>query len=271
MGNLRERLPPPFRTVLGVLHEWLGALRLAADLSSTARMMTDTLLFRLLGLVHVPGEGKERCVRLKDGVEITYRLDRGDIQSIREVWIDEAYDPPFPLEPNYVVDLGANIGLTTLWLSRRYRAARFIAVEPSAGNARLARINFERNQVAADLIEAAIGPRDGSVRFEGSRDSNRGRLGSTGDEVSMVSMSTLLRRIPEGTNIDLMKMDIEGGEQELLTGDVAWLVRVRSIIAEFHPEVVDYPGLIKRLERAGFRYLSPALTGRMDSFVRNDA
>ena len=87
----------------------------------------------------------------------------------------------------------------------------------------------------------------------------------------MVSMSTLLRRIPEGTNIDLMKMDIEGGEQELLTGDVAWLVRVRSIIAEFHPEVVDYPGLIKRLERAGFRYLSPALTGRMDSFVRNDA
>ncbi len=42
--------------------------------------------------------------------------------------------------------------------------------------------------------------------------------------------------------IDLLKMDIEGGEQALLTGDTAWLSSVNAIVAEFHPSVVDYAG-----------------------------
>jgi|SRR5579875_465611 len=44
------------------------------------------------------------------GVSITYRRNRGDLQSIREVFIDEAYRLPTGFAPRTILDLGANIG-----------------------------------------------------------------------------------------------------------------------------------------------------------------
>ena len=46
-----------------------------------------------------------------------------DIFEIREVWIDEAYRLTDGFSPMVVVDLGAHIGLTTLWLAKRYGPA----------------------------------------------------------------------------------------------------------------------------------------------------
>ena len=68
-------------------------------------------------------------------------------------------------------------------------------------------------------------------------------------------------------------MDIEGGEQQLLTGDLSWLARTKSMIAEFHPRLVDYPGLIKVTETQGLRYI-PANTvfqNNMDAFIQNES
>ena len=171
-------------------------------------------------------------------------------------------------------DLGANIGLTSLWLAHRYGSARVIAVEPWPQNARLARLNLERNNVQAEVVEAAIGPRDGQAIFSGGGDSNMGHVGgSDGMPVSMLSMKTLLQHLPDGAEVDLVKMDIEGGEQALLAENVDWLRRVKAIIAEFHPDVIDYPGAIRSIEQQGFRFLpahGEAAVGAMDSFVRND-
>lgn len=88
----------------------------------------------------------------------------------------------------------------------------------------------------------------------------------------MVSMATLLNT--HGiTTVDLLKMDIEGGEQALLDGDLAWLSQVRAIIAEFHPDVVDYEALVQRLIAHGFRYVAAGTSwpGQMDAFVRESA
>lgn len=267
MLELRHRAPRPFRTVLGILYELAGAVRLAGDLRSFGRLSCDVLLFRLIGRLNIPGANRERRIRLRDGIDITYRLNRGDIQSIREVWMEQAYRLPFTLRPKIIIDLGANIGLTSVWLAHRYKPTRIIAVEPSPDNARLARLNLSRNNVPSELIEAAVGPQDGTALFQGSGDSNIGRVGTAGAPVPVVSMRTILSRHSPGSAVDLMKMDIEGGEQALLTENTEWLDQIRSIVAEFHPDVVDYGGLIKRLESEGFRYL-PAGRGAMDCFVR---
>jgi len=68
-------------------------------------------------------------------------------------------------------------------------------------------------------------------------------------------------------------MDIEGAEQELLTGDLRWLGKVKSLIIEFHPTLVDYPGLVNRLRECGFDYIraGTAHPDSMDFFVRRDA
>ncbi len=40
----------------------------------------------------------------------------------------------------------------------------------------------------------------------------------------------------------------------LTQGDLGWLSQVDAIIAEFHPDVVDYPGLTHLLGGHGFIY-----------------
>ena len=83
-------------------------------------------------------------------------------------------------------------------------------------------------------------------------------------------MNRLVASLPN-QHIDLLKIDIEGGEQALLTSNTEWLAAVDAIVAEFHPNVVDYAGLIERLVANGFRYVpaGSVWSGSMDAFVRD--
>jgi FkbM family methyltransferase len=200
------------------------------------------------------------------------------LQGIREVWSEEAYRLPFDVRPGILIDLGANIGLTSLWLHAAYHYEKIIAVEPDSANAALIRENFALNSITADVIEAAVGPRDGKAAFVRHASSNQGRIvnGSVAAhndtvEVLMVSMDTILARLPREASIDLLKVDIEGGEAALfLEGSCEWLKRVKSIIAEFHPALVDYDAIVRAIESQGFDYIAPSsvFPGNMTAFVR---
>jgi len=257
----------------GVAHELRGGYRVTADPLSFARFAADVFLSRLARKLPLPNRNRDRMIRVKGGVKLHYRLNRGDMQSIREVWIDECYRLPFDLTPDRIVDLGSNIGLTSLWFASRYGCRTVVAVEPSPDNARLTRLNLEQNQVRAEVIEAAVGPRDGTAVFADDVDSNMGHLdsGGAGRQVNVVSMETVLGKLKTGEAVDLVKMDIEGGEGPLLRENLDWMGRVRSIIAEFHPTVIDYPLAIKTIEGQGFRYFpanSASEFASMDAFIR---
>jgi FkbM family methyltransferase len=255
----------------GVAHELRGGWSLTADTRSFARFASDVFLSRLVHHLPPSRRNHARTIRVRGGIELHYRLNRGDLQSIREVWIDECYRLPFDLVPERLVDLGANIGLTSLWFAHRYGCNSIIAVEPSPENAELVRLNLHGNNIRAEVVEAAVGAKDGVAYFEAAIDSNMGRVATSGRQVPMVSMDTVLEKLPVGVQVDILKMDIEGGEGPLLQGDLAWLARVRSLIAEFHPEVIDYPAAIRSIEGQGFRYI-PAHSApdfdSMDAFVR---
>jgi FkbM family methyltransferase len=218
---------------------------------------------------------RERIVRLEPDVEIEYRLDRGDIQTIREVWIDEIYRLPFDLRPSTVLDLGAHIGLSSLWLHRTYGFDHAIAVEPLAANAQLARRNLLSNDVPAEVVLAAVGCADGIALFASGAESNQGHLAQTGSPVPVMTVDALLDRLtPKGT-VDLLKIDIEAAEQMLFCGDLHWLRRVRAMIVEFHPAVFapalsTYEEILRRIEGAGFQYFAPGSVpgSRSDAFLR---
>jgi FkbM family methyltransferase len=259
------------RFVYGLAWQIGRARQATLGLGSFFRLASDLALARLIAYIHLPNTNRARRIRVARGVEIAYRLNRGDVQSIREVWLDEAYKLPINQKPKFIVDLGANIGLTSLWLAKRYGCDKIIAIEPSVENARIARQNLERNGVCAEVVEAAVGSTDGTVCFSEAQESNIGRTGFGDRTVPMVSMFSVLSRLPLGY-ADLVKMDIEGAEQDLLSGDLSWLEKVKSLIIEFHPTLVDYPGLVNRLREAGFDYI-PAGTAHpdsMDFFVRRD-
>jgi FkbM family methyltransferase len=255
----------------GMTPELGGGWSMTADARSFVRFASDLFLSRLARRVPLPGSNRIRTIRLRAGFDLHYRLNSGDLQSIREVWIDECYRLPFDLAPERLVDLGANIGAASLWFHHRYGCKAIVAVEPSPENAHIVRLNLHGNNVQADVVEAAVGPEDGVAHFEDAADSNMGRVGASGREVRMVSMRTVLGKLPPGAEVDVVKMDIEGGEGPLLQGDLAWLGRVKSVIAEFHPGVIDYPAAIRQIEGQGFRYIpahSAADFDSADAFIR---
>lgn len=239
----------------------------AADFPSAMQMGTDLATFRLLEVLWQPTD-RIRRVRLKPDTRLSYRQNKGDIYSIHEIWFEESYSLPVELQPKVLVDVGANIGMTSLWLAKRYGCKRIIAVEPSAGNAAVARENFANNGIAAEVFEAAAGAKDGTAQFLLSTSSTNGRL-SSGPEpaseaktvsVRMVSMATVLASLPPDTPIDLMKVDIEGGEQELLTGETSWLARVQALLIEFHPSLINYAQLVGIIEASGLKRVHSVLT-----------
>jgi FkbM family methyltransferase len=262
-------LPSRFITVLSAFVSDLRAsFRLAADARSRFRLSMDFALSRLLGLVPTGQRNCVREVRLRGDIKIRYRLNKGDLHSIREIWFEEAYRLPFEDPSGVLLDLGANIGMTSLWLAKRYPFTQVIAVEPDPNNAVLVRQNLELNGIAAQVLEAAIGPMEASARFEFSEFSNLGRLSETGSLVPVISVGTIIQRFAV-TRFALIKIDIEGGEQELFDGPTEWLARTDAIIIEFHPTIVDYPRLTRLVSSHGFRYI-PAhsvFPGNMDCFT----
>ena len=263
----------PVRTARSTARDIRLAWILTDDLRSRLRLGVDVVLYRILRLTNLPRRGRERTIRCLEGARVSYRLNRGDIETIRQVLFDEVYRLPFDLTTSSVVDLGANIGLTSLWLHRRYGFQRAIAVEPSAANARLAIRNLDENRIPATVIQAAVSGREGEALFVPGREPNLGRIenrfpGSKSYErVQTITMSSILDEI--GNSVSLVKVDIEGAESELLN-DPSWLDRVEAVIVEFHPDVVDYPALARLIESRGFRFfpVGSVYERSTDAFLR---
>jgi FkbM family methyltransferase len=263
-----------------IAQEALTAASMTKGVASRLRFAWDVIISRFLKFVRLPGYNQVRIISLQDGPQIAYRLNRGDIQGLREVWMDHCYELPFTMVPQIVVDLGANIGLTSLWLHHRFKCRQFIAVEALAGNAEVVRQNFALNHLPGTVIHAAIGPADGEVVFECQSESNVGRVltgepqAKTADrvKVKMISMDQVLALLPEGDNIDLIKLDIEGGEEALFSSNLGWLSRVNAIIAELHPDIADCDLVRRNIEAAGFKFIPPnsRFPGSVSAFIRSD-
>jgi FkbM family methyltransferase len=233
------------------------------DHRSFLRYGADAVMYR--GMSFAPATERLRTIRV-GGASVTYRLQRGDFQAVREVWVEEVYRPPVEIPIGTVVDLGMNIGLTSLWYGL-HGARRLHCVEPLAANIALGRRNLAQNGVPAEFVQAAIGPEDGTTHFRvDPRYSTRGHVDETGElEVPVVSMRTLLSGID---SVDLLKIDVEGAEIGLFRGDVSWLDKVNAIIIEF--DKGDPRELAPIVEARGLRFI-PAGSVRwnsMDFFIR---
>jgi FkbM family methyltransferase len=253
----------------GVFRDWRSSAKFSADARSFFRLSIDFVLSRIVRILPKEQYNRPRQVFLRDGIKICYRLNKGDLHSIREVWFDEAYRLPFEDTSGILLDLGANIGLTSLWLAKRYPFKKLIAVEPDPNNAFLVRQNLTLNGIAGFVLEAAIGPKDGTARFKFSKVSNLGRLDENGSLVPMICVNSIVNNFGVD-RFGLIKIDIEGAEKDLFGGPTEWLERTDAIIIEFHPACVDDSSLTRLVTSRGFKYIpaKSVFPENMDCFTR---
>lgn len=136
-----------------------------------------------------------------------------------------------------ILDLGANIGLSALYFSKKFPQARILAVEPSPDNFALLTQNtvgFERVQAVA----AAAAARDGAVRIanpQGPTAAYRteGVEPNTPGAVPALSVARLMSMAPDSVPF-LAKVDIEGFEQNLFAQNLEWVEQFPILIVEPH-------------------------------------
>ena len=171
-----------------------------------------------------------------------------------------------------ILDLGANVGFATLALRLRYPDARFVCVEPAPETRRLLEHNVERNGVAAQVFGVAVVQTPGRFAIVPSHFPAANTIHPAADgEIEGITLSALLDRagIPV---VDLMKIDIEGGERGVFADAAAWAGRVRAIVGELH-DGFTVPQAAELLAPYGYRAVglpTGERTRGLAAFVRED-
>jgi FkbM family methyltransferase len=163
---------------------------------------------------------------------------------LRETFRDRVHVPPAPIETRGVrtiVDLGANAGMTVAANALRYRDATIVAVELDPENAELARRNTARWADRVTILQGAVWTEDGEVPYARQPGNEFGfsvtRANGPQAVAPAFSMATILARVPDGARVNFLKMDIEGVEAMLMSGEHAdWAQRVDAIALQVHDD-----------------------------------
>lgn len=170
--------------------------------------------------------------------KIRVRANDSDLVMFEQVFVGGDYDFDFGFEPATIIDAGANAGYATLFFHRRHPAAKIIAVEPdpttfetlAQNTAGIAQVRAIRGGLWSGRQALAIANPDAPKCMVSLRPA-----GAPGDgNIEGYGVADLMRIAGTGI-IDVLKMDIEGGELEVFTANAAeWLPKVRVLMVELH-------------------------------------
>ncbi len=166
------------------------------------------------------------------------RSNTSDISAFYQIFSYKQYKIDFGNEPKYIIDLGANIGLSTIYFKYKYPHAVIIAVEPDPSNFELLVRNTKMYQ---DIHCVQCGVWSSPTNLE-VIDIGKGKWAYMTKEVNYVTDSTIksitideIMQLFQIVEIDVLKIDIEGAEKELFeTGFENWITKVKTLIIELH-------------------------------------
>jgi FkbM family methyltransferase len=179
---------------------------------------------------------------------ITIRLGTSDLAVVAQVFVDGEYEADYGVEPEIVVDAGANIGASPIYFAERFPDARVIAIEPDPGNYATLESNVAHwPQITP--VHAALWPEDTAVQLA---DHGLGTWGyrataSPDGDIPGLSVERLLEDFG-AERINLLKVDIEGAERDLFRGSARWIDRVDAIVIELHDALT--PGCSEEFAQA---------------------
>lgn len=156
----------------------------------------------------------------------------------REIFLFKSYAFPVVTSPSVIIDAGSNIGLSSIFFSRRFPGANIYSIEPETSNFEALKRNIEcLSNITA--IHTALWHKDAMLTI---RDRNEHQWAFTVEECEAshpetfpaISVTSLMKKYGI-EHIDLLKMDIEGSERELFSENYEyWLSRTKLLVVEVH-------------------------------------
>lgn len=185
---------------------------------------------KLKYLKHLPA-GKLRKHRLLTSYVYFYNAPEF-LHGLNEIFIEEIYKQEL-IETPYIIDCGANIGLSIIYLKHLYPKAEILAFEPDEKNYELLSKNISSFKLEnVTLKKEAVWIEDTVLAF-----SNQGSMSSKiQDNHSTDSKEVKATRLRDliTKNVDFLKIDIEGAEFSVLSDLNDKLNLVKNLFVEYH-------------------------------------
>jgi len=246
-----------------VLNLWRGMDNRIRKILANPNKKAGLNWFKIKQLKHI-SSGKIREYIYKKKV-IYYESPPDFLHGLKEIFIDEIYNVSLSSSP-YIIDCGANIGLSIIYLKEKYNDAHILAFEPDKKNYQLLQKNINSfNLENVTIEEKAVWILDTELSFK-----NEGNMGSRIDinsesnstSVKAVRLKSLLHR-----KVDFLKIDIEGAEYAVLNDIKESLFTVENMFLEYHGSFKQNNELIEIFQiihQAGFKFYIKEATSVYD-------
>lgn len=195
---------------------------------------------QIRGIGKVPNPSSANMVFLRPGTS--------DQDVYDEIFISKEYDLDLG-EPQFIIDAGAHIGLSSVFFAGRYPNATIIALEPEPSNFATLLLNV-KNYPNIRPLQAGLWSKRTHLLIEDSNVptwSFRVLESATGEGIPAVGIRDIMSDF-KTSRIDVLKIDIEGSEFEVLSRSDSWIDDVQTMIIELHDRF--RPGCTDALERA---------------------
>ena len=158
-----------------------------------------------------------------------YKLSR--YQELNEFYKKIILGKKIPL----IIDCGANSGMAVRYFKETYDDAHVVGIEPDEANVKLAIKNNPYNK--ATLLRAAIGNSETKVTIQNKSNSHLGyqvKQDNKGD-IEVITLNNLLKEFDKNSYQPfIVKIDIEGFEENLFKKNVEWIDQFPILIIELH-------------------------------------
>ena len=186
-----------------------------------------------------------------NGHRIWYRPGSSDTELIYKILLKRGRKGEYAIDPEVraaigtvrtILDIGAHIGVASLYLSHVFAEAKVFAFEPVADNFALLERNT-RHLTCVRALPVALGERNGTIDLWYSEAKtnfggfSRAEAGSDVQRTLAVPLRDARSQIAELgiDSADVLKIDVEGSEWEVLTGLGAdFLRRTKFLMGELH-------------------------------------
>ncbi len=177
------------------------------------------------------------------------------LHSIDEIFVEEIYNQSLNDHP-YIIDCGANIGLSVLYLKKKFPGSTIIAFEPDEINFDLLEKNvLSYNLDGIILKKEAVWVENTFLSFSdnGNQMSHIERSATTNSKtVKATRLKDYLQQ-----KIDFLKIDIEGAEYSVLKDISSSLQSVANLFVEYHGtfnQNQELNEIFNIITRNGFKY-----------------
>jgi len=176
--------------------------------------------------------------------ERSFSFRKHDLSGLNEVLIAREYEflaPDIADKKNFtILDCGAHIGLPVLWGLTVNPHLRVLSVEASPDTYKILLGNCRSAGADWKTINRACWSNENEISFSTRGDSMSHRAATDGSiKVKGITLDDLVVQFSPDRNIDLMKVDIEGAEEEFLCTAPATLSKIDRLVIELHPKLCN--------------------------------